>query len=172
MRSTLFPHVYCRSRGGPTIIISPLLSLMRNQVEAAAKYSVRLAAANSSNSPQENQDAEKRFLADELDALIISPERLANPEFYESVLQPAAERIGLFVIDEAHCISDWGRFSPGLQENKKCNCSSAAECAGGSHDCHSKPQGDGGYCSAAGRKAQRLRGPLSRESLTLQNIPS
>ena len=104
---------------GPTIIISPLLALMRNQVEAAAKYSVRLAAHNSSNSLQENQDAESRFLADELDALVISPERLANPEFYESVLQPAAERIGLFVIDEAHCISDWGHdFRPDYKRIK------------------------------------------------------
>ena len=163
-----------RDRGaGPTIIISPLLALMRNQVEAAAKYSVRLAAHNSSNSPEENQDAESRFLADELDALIISPERLANPDFYGSVLQPAAERIGLFVIDEAHCISDWGHdFRPDYKRIKNViaalprNVPVAATTATANH----RVMED--IALQLGERLSVLRGPLSRESLTLQNIPS
>ena len=104
---------------GPTIIISPLLALMRNQIESAAKYGVRLGTINSSNSPQENAQAERQLLADQLDAVIISPERLANEDFVERILRPVASNVGLFVIDEAHCISDWGHdFRPDYKRIK------------------------------------------------------
>jgi ATP-dependent DNA helicase RecQ len=94
---------------GPTLIISPLLALMRNQIAAAERMGVRAKRVTS----EEKNRAEwarirDELLTDQIDALLISPERLGNEEFVETMLQPIAARIGLLVVDEAHCISDWG----------------------------------------------------------------
>jgi len=102
-----------RDRGaGLTVIVSPLLALMRNQIEAAKRLGIRAETINSTN-PDEWPAIQERILADQVDAILISPERLSNEAFVEEVLMPVADRVGLLVVDEAHCISDWGHdFRP------------------------------------------------------------
>src|SRR5699024_8937608 len=157
-----------RRRGaGPALIISPLIALMRDQVAAARRAGVRAEAISSAN-PTEWRDIEEGLAADELDVLLVSPERLVNPRFREEQLPRLVDRCGLLVIDEAHCISDWGRLRglvaelgaevPVLATTATANSRVVADVA--------EQLGTGG----ADGEVLTLRGSLTRESLRLGSM--
>lgn len=110
-----------RERGeGPTLIISPLLALMRNQIQDAEDQLGLNAWTINSGNTEDWTDAKEAVLEDRCDMLLISPERLANPSFQDDVLEPMDEQFGLLVVDEAHCISDWGHdFRPDYRRIKR-----------------------------------------------------
>ena len=155
---------------GVTLIISPLLALMRNQIEAAQRLGLRALTVNSTN--REDWDhVRDELLVDQVDLLLISPERLANDEFVGSTLQPIAARIGLLVIDEAHCISDWGHdFRPDYRRigqvlaRLPVNISVLATTA----TANRRVEQD--VAAQLGGTVEIQRGPLVRESLALQNM--
>ena len=154
---------------GLTLLVSPLLSLMRNQIMAAKRIGILAETINSSNTA-DWAAIETRLLADKVDVLLISPERLANDDFRERVLQQVANRIGLFVVDEAHCISDWGHdFRPdyrrivGVLQALPRNIPILATTA----TANDRVVKDVAHQLGA---LNVVRGPLIRESLALQNI--
>src|SRR5436309_4203519 len=104
---------------GPTLIVSPLLALMRNQIAAAERLGLAAHTINSTNR-EEWDGVRDRLAAATIDLLLISPERLNNPRFREEMMPLFAATVGLLVIDEAHCISDWGHdFRPDYRRVKE-----------------------------------------------------
>lgn len=159
-----------RSQGsGPTIIISPLLALMRNQIESAERLGVRAETINTSN--MEDWDRIKQAaLDDDVDALLISPERLANEKFISNFLAQIADRIGLFVVDEAHCISDWGHdFRTDYRRitNILKMMPMGMPILGTTATANDRVVDD--IVSQLGN-VEVIRGPLTRQSISLQNI--
>ena len=154
---------------GPTIIVSPLLALMRNQVEAAQRLGIRAASIDSSN--RDDWDAIiTDVINDQIDALLITPERLANEDFRQSTLMKIADRIGLLVVDEAHCISDWGHdFRPDYRRltNVLRMLPRNTPVLGTTATANDRVIGD---IKTQLADFQIQRGPLSRHSLSLQTI--
>lgn len=159
-----------RDRGKrPVLIISPLLALMRNQITAAARIGVRAETINSTN--RDDWGAIFQNLeADRLDALIISPERLGNDTFVNDYLLPHGGAIGLLVVDEAHCISDWGHdFRPDYRRILRIirNLPPAIAILATTATANDRVVAD--LAEQIG-DVNILRGPLTRASLKLQNI--
>lgn len=155
---------------GPAILISPLLSLMRNQIAAAERMGVRAATIHSDNT-DEWENVEAALRRDVVDILLISPERLTNEHFRDEVLGPIAGRIGLLVVDEAHCISDWGhdfrphyRFIERIVRQLPGNVRLLATTA----TANERVMGD--LQQILGPNLQVMRGELGRPSLFLQTI--
>lgn len=155
---------------GPALLVSPLLALMRNQIAAAERMGVRAATIHSDNH-EEWDRVESAVERDEVDILLISPERLANERFRSEVLADLAVRVALLVIDEAHCISDWGHdFRPHyrllerivrtLPPNLRLLATTATA--------NERVLGDLGVVLGPGLGVSR--GDLNRPSLTLQTI--
>lgn len=155
---------------GPALLVSPLLALMRNQIAAAERMGVRAATINSENEVDWD-DVEKRLGREEIDILLISPERLANERFGERVLAPMARRISLLVIDEAHCISDWGHdFRPHyrLLERIVRTLPPNVRVLATTATANNRVMED--LAIVLGPNLQVSRGELNRESLALQTI--
>jgi ATP-dependent DNA helicase RecQ len=157
-----------RSAGaGTTLLISPLLSLMRNQLLAASSWGLRADTINSDN-PDEHRRVTAELLTGDLDLLFISPERLSNDKFQRDVWSRLQGQIGMLVIDEAHCISDWGHdFRPnyrrimGLLDELP----SATPVLGTTATANDRVVADVAEIMGAGMNIQR--GTLTRESLSL-----
>jgi ATP-dependent DNA helicase RecQ len=159
-----------RDRGsGPTLIVSPLLALMRNQIEAADRLGIRALTINSTNR-DDWTTLTRAILQDQADAVLISPERLANDQFVRKVLLPVAERLGLLVVDEAHCISDWGHdFRPDYRRlvNVLQHMPPNMPLLGTTATANNRVLNDIG---AQLGEIRIQRGPLQRETLALQTL--
>ncbi|MBN3759882.1 RecQ family ATP-dependent DNA helicase [Burkholderia sp. Ac-20365] len=155
---------------GVTLIISPLLALMRNQIEAAERLGLRALTVNSTNR-EEWDHVRNELLADRVDLLLISPERLANDEFIAQTLQPIAARIALLVIDEAHCISDWGHdFRPDYRRIGQVLARLPGNIAVLATTATANRRVEQDVAEQLGGAVAVQRGPLIRNSLALQNI--
>jgi ATP-dependent DNA helicase RecQ len=160
-----------REKGaGITLLISPLLSLMRNQISTAEKMGVRAETINSSNI-DDWESVKSKVLSSAIDILLISPERLANEKFREDILAPISQNIGLFVIDEAHCISDWGHdFRPDYRRIVRILQALPPTIPVLATTATANNRVVRDIEDQLGASLRTVRGKLTRESLQLQNI--
>ncbi|MGO8817690.1 MAG: RecQ family ATP-dependent DNA helicase [Terriglobia bacterium] len=155
---------------GRTLLISPLLSLMRNQIAAARNIGVNAQTINSSNQ-KDWPRIEGELRGNEIDVLLISPERLANDDFVSRCLLPVASRLGLFVVDEAHCISDWGHdFRPDYQRIVRILRALPPNIPVLATTATANDRVVDDILKQLGPRLEVQRGPLTRASLSLQNI--
>ena len=160
----------CEAGAGPALLVSPLLALMRNQIAAAGRMGVRAMRIASDN--REGWGAvEATLRADEVDILLISPERLANDRFIAEILAEIAGRVSLLVVDEAHCISDWGHdFRPDYRRIERIvrNLPANLRLLATTATANDRVTKD--LTEALGPGLEVMRGPLGRPSLMLQTI--
>lgn len=155
---------------GPTLLISPLLSLMRNQIEAAQRIGVTARSINSTNN-EEWPQIENELASNEVDVLLISPERLANDDFRQNILIDITDNIGLVVIDEAHCISDWGHdFRPDYRRIVRVLEAIPSNIPVLATTATANDRVVNNVKAQLGRNIALQRGSLVRKSLKLQNI--
>ncbi|MFP5333286.1 MAG: DEAD/DEAH box helicase, partial [Acidimicrobiia bacterium] len=156
---------------GPTVIVSPLLALMRNQIAMGERAGISAVTVNSTN----RDDWEEIFgqiAADQIDLLLISPERLNNPVFLAEVFPRLSARMGLLVVDEAHCISDWGHdFRPDYRRLSRVVAAlpPTVPVLGTTATANDRVVRD--VAEQMGTGLAVFRGPLERESLRLEVIP-
>ena len=158
------------SGAGPALLISPLLSLMRNQIAAAERMGVRAVTINSSNTA-DWEGVETQLQNDDVDVLLIAPERLANDDFREQVLPGIAGQVALLVIDEAHCISDWGHdFRPDYRRIERTvrNLPANIQILGTTATANNRVMDD--LVEILGPDIAVMRGDLNRPSLFLQTL--
>ena len=158
------------SGAGCALLISPLLSLMRNQIESARRIGVRAETINSSNLDDWPR-VQNALRQDRVDILLISPERLGDEDFVTDYLLPIAARIGLFVVDEAHCISDWGHdFRPDYRRIVRILRALPVSVPVLATTATANDRVVTDLLEQLGPNLTAIRGPLTRESLRLQNI--
>ncbi|MDG5769159.1 RecQ family ATP-dependent DNA helicase [Mycolicibacterium fortuitum] len=156
---------------GPVLLVSPLLALMRNQIEAARRMGLSAEALHTEIAEAAQRQIETDFIANKVDILLVTPERFANDQFRSEVLAQVAGNISLLVVDEAHCISDWGhdfrpqyrllgRIITTLPRNLRVLATTATANDRVMHDLE----------DVLGPNLHVIRGELSRDSLSLQSI--
>ena len=160
-----------RAQGfGPTLVISPLLALMRDQVAAAERSGLRAVTLNSANI-DDWPAIEAQIAGDDVDVLLISPERLNSFGFRTRVLPHLAARIGMLVVDEAHCVSDWGSdFRADYRRIKDVLAGLPADTPVLATTATANDRVTADVAAQLGTDTLTLRGSLDRESLALSVI--